>query len=204
MQQASYISVEIVFFIFPNNLWSRKPKDNMLPFHYSDVIMSPMGSQDTSLSIVYSTVYSGADQRKYQSSASLAFVRWIHRRPVNSPHKRPVTRKIFPFHDVIMLVYIIIYLSIKMIYQTKLLLIIWDLDIALYELIIEIIYESQRVKERPTMKAWNKFWNDTFSSELIKNIRPIIIQKKAGAKSSSDPECPTLRICCAHAKFLSN
>ena len=168
MQQASYISVEIMFFIFPNNLWSRKPKDNMLPFHYSDVIMSPMGSQVTSLSIVYSTVYSDADQRKYQSSASLAFVRWIHRRPVNSTHKRPVTRKIFPFHDVIMLVYIIIYLSIKMIYQKKLLLIIWDLDIALYELIIEIIHESQRVKERPTMKAWNKFWNDTFSSELIR------------------------------------
>ena len=36
-----------------------------------------------------------------QSSAS--FVRWIHRRPVNSPHKWPVTRKMFPFDDVIML-----------------------------------------------------------------------------------------------------
>ena len=47
-------------------------------------------------------VYSDADQRKYQSSASLAFVRGIHRRPVNSPHKGPVTRKTFLFDDVIM------------------------------------------------------------------------------------------------------
>ena len=58
----------------------------------------------TSLTIVYSTVYSGADQRIHQSSASLAFVRGIHRRPVNSPHKCPVTQKMFPFDDVIMLI----------------------------------------------------------------------------------------------------
>ena len=51
---------------------------------------------------VYSTVYSGADQSKHQSSASLAFVWGIHRGPVNSPHKWPVTRKMFPFDDVIM------------------------------------------------------------------------------------------------------
>ena len=59
--------------------------------------------QITSLTIVYSTVYSGADQRKHQSSASLAFVRGIHWGPVNSPHKWPVTRKLFPFDDVIMI-----------------------------------------------------------------------------------------------------
>ena len=69
---------------------------------YSDVIMGAIASQITSLTIVYSSVYSGADQRKHQSSASLAFVRGIHRRPVNSPHKGPVTRKMFPFDDVIM------------------------------------------------------------------------------------------------------
>ena len=46
--------------------------------------------------------YSGADHRKHQSSASLAFVRGIHRGPVNSPHKWPVTRKMIPFDDVIM------------------------------------------------------------------------------------------------------
>ena len=60
-----------------------------------------MVSQITSLTNVDSTVYSGADQRKHQSSASLAFVRGIHRRPMNSPHIRPVTRKMFPFDDVI-------------------------------------------------------------------------------------------------------
>ena len=69
--------------------------------HYPDVIMSTIKSQITSPTIVYSTVYSGADQRKHQSSAPLAFVRGIHRRPVNSPHKGPVTRKMFPFDDVI-------------------------------------------------------------------------------------------------------
>ena len=64
--------------------------------------MGAMASEITSLTIVYSTVYSGADQRKHQSSTSLAFERGIHRRPVNSPHKWPVTRKMFPFDDVIM------------------------------------------------------------------------------------------------------
>ena len=60
------------------------------------------GISITSLTIVYSTVYSGADQSRHQSSASLAFVWGIHRGPVNSPHKWPVTRKMFPFDDVIM------------------------------------------------------------------------------------------------------
>ena len=72
------------------------------PHHYDDVIMSLMASQITSLMIVYSTSYSGVVQRKHQSSALMAFVRGIHRGPVNSPHKGPVTRKMFPFHDVIM------------------------------------------------------------------------------------------------------
>ena len=64
--------------------------------------MGAIASQTTSRSIVYSTVNSDADQRKHQSSASLAFVWGIHRGPVNSPHKGPVTRKMFPFDDVIM------------------------------------------------------------------------------------------------------
>ena len=74
----------------------------VLPKHYSDVLMGSIASQITSLTTVYSSFYSGADQRKHQSSASLAFVRGIHRRPVNSPHNGPVTRKMFPFDDVIM------------------------------------------------------------------------------------------------------
>ena len=67
--------------------------------------MSAMASQITSLAIVYSTVYAGAYQRKHKSSASLAFVRGNHRSPVNSPHKGPVTRKMFPFDDVIMILF---------------------------------------------------------------------------------------------------
>ena len=70
--------------------------------HYRDVIMSAMASQITSLTIVCSTVYSVADQRKHRSSASLAFMRGIHRWPVNTPHKGPVTRKMVTFDDVIM------------------------------------------------------------------------------------------------------
>ena len=61
-----------------------------------------MVSQITSLTITSSTVYSGADQRKHQSSVSMAFVQGIHRRLVNSPHTWPVTRKMFPFDDFIM------------------------------------------------------------------------------------------------------
>ena len=61
-----------------------------------------MASQITGVSIARSTVYSGADQRKHQSSASLAFERGNHRWPVDSPPKGPVTRKMSPFKDAIM------------------------------------------------------------------------------------------------------
>ena len=71
--------------------------------HYDDVIMIKLASQITSLTVVYSIVYSGVNQRKHQSSASLAFVQEIHRGPVNFSHKWPVTRKMFPFDDVIMI-----------------------------------------------------------------------------------------------------
>ena len=74
----------------------------ILYVHYDDVIMGAIASLTTILTTVYSSVYSGADRRKHESSASLAYVRGIHRGPVNSPHKWPVTRKMFPFEDVIM------------------------------------------------------------------------------------------------------
>ena len=75
---------------------------SLLRTHYNEVIMGAMASQITRLTIVYfNRLFK--DQRKHQSSASLAFVRGIHRWPVNSPHKEPVTRKIFPFDDVIMI-----------------------------------------------------------------------------------------------------
>ena len=83
-------------------------------FHYSGVIMNVMASQITGVSILCLTVGSDTDQRKkwklcvtglcekHQSSVSLAFVLGIHWWQVNSPHKGPVTRKMFPFDDVIM------------------------------------------------------------------------------------------------------
>ena len=70
--------------------------------HHDDVIMTMLASQITSLTVVYSIVDSGVNQRKHQSSASLAFVQEIHRGPVNFPHKWPDTRKMFPFDDAIM------------------------------------------------------------------------------------------------------
>ena len=69
---------------------------------YCVIIMSAMAFQITNLTIVYSTVYSGADQRKHPNSMSLAFVWGIHLWPVNSAHKGPVTRKMLPFDDVSM------------------------------------------------------------------------------------------------------
>ena len=74
--------------------------------HYNGVIIIAMASQITSLTIVCSTVCSSGDQIKHQSSASLGFVRGIRRWPVNSPHKWPVTRKMSPFDDVIMILFI--------------------------------------------------------------------------------------------------
>ena len=87
-------------FLITGPLWVESTIDHW--FHYNGVIMSVMASQTTGVSIVYSAVVSSADQRKHQRSASLAFMRGFHRWPVNSPHKRPETRKMFPFDDVIM------------------------------------------------------------------------------------------------------
>ena len=85
----------------PNHRSNTMIKDAVIHSHYCDVIMGVKASQITSLAVVCSTVYTDADQRKHQSSALLAFVRRIHRGPVNSPHKWPVTRKMLPFDDVI-------------------------------------------------------------------------------------------------------
>ena len=102
------------------NKWINETEYNAVCWHYIDIIMGAVASQITSVSILCSTVVSGADQRNHQSSASLAFVRGIHRWPVNSPHKRSVTRKMFPFYDVIMNSHIIhiidIYLMISCLY----------------------------------------------------------------------------------------
>ena len=95
-----YIELHTTFHVVSVSGTGRSYKSLIL--HYCDVIMGAVASQITSLTIIYSTIYSVADQRKHESSASLAFVRGIHRSPVNSPHKWPVTWKMFPFDDVIM------------------------------------------------------------------------------------------------------
>ena len=98
-----YVRVCLCFIFYLNCVYlSNSPIYNPNSTHYNDVTMGAIASQITSLTIVYSIVYSDADQRKHQSSASLAFVRGIHRGPVNSPHKWPVTRIMFPFDNVIM------------------------------------------------------------------------------------------------------
>ena len=70
--------------------------------NYSDVIMDTVASQIPSLTIVYSFVYSDADQKNIKAPRHWPLCGEIHRGPVNSPHKWPVTWKMFPFHDVIM------------------------------------------------------------------------------------------------------
>ena len=104
----SFYSLEINGFVYQISVsilivaWCfMKFCDMVIPQHYSDVIISVMASQITSVSFVCPSICSGADQRKHQSSASLTFVRGIHRWPVDSPHIGPVTQKMFPFDDVL-------------------------------------------------------------------------------------------------------
>ena len=65
--------------------------------------MSAMASEITSLTIVYSTTYSRRRSKKTSKLRVTGLVRRIHWWLVNSPHKGPVTRKMFPIDDVIML-----------------------------------------------------------------------------------------------------
>ena len=106
--------------------------------------MSAMASQITSLTIVDSTVYSCAFQRKHQSSVSLVFVRGIHRWPVNSPHKGPGTRKMFPFDDIFMLWDVIAYPCLRHLIITRILNHYWNHDDEkqVTGLIVGIVYGS--------------------------------------------------------------
>ena len=103
VEQARYIFFIITLVRFPSmqrHMTMVSANEEVIT-HSNDAIMGAVASQITSLTLVFSTFYSDADQRKHQSSASVAFVREIHRGPVNSPHKWPVTRKMFPLDDVI-------------------------------------------------------------------------------------------------------
>ena len=88
----------IVYMKLTLRIGSRMVDSMLTP--YNDVIMAAMASQIISLTIVCSIVYSGAYQRKHQSSAPLTFVWGIHRWQVNSPHKWPATRKMLPYDEV--------------------------------------------------------------------------------------------------------
>ena len=68
--------------------------------HYSDVMMNPMASLTTGVSIASSAVCSGTNKKNIKVLRYWPL--WIHRWPVNSPYKWPVMRKMFPFDDVIM------------------------------------------------------------------------------------------------------
>ena len=114
-------------------------------FHYNDVILSTMASQITSLTIVYSTVCTGADERKHQSSTSLAFVRGIHRWPVNSPLKGPVTRKMFPIDDVIMT---------RIVCQITASLIVSRLIINLAFITLSTFYRNYSKKKKPFVERY--------------------------------------------------
>ena len=79
----------------------RTVKSNL--YNNCDAIIRAMESQITVISIVCSIACSGRDQRKHQSSALLTFVKGIYRWPVDSPHTGPVTRKIFPINDAVII-----------------------------------------------------------------------------------------------------
>ena len=111
--------------------------------------MDVIASQITRFTIVYSLVYSDADQSKHQSSASLAIVREIHQGPVNSPHKWPVTRKMFPFDDVIMKATPVVYRHLRpqaMLYRANLMKRYQDLFSVSPDYILDIgIYHAIRL-----------------------------------------------------------
>ena len=100
-----YMSCELVsLFVQPEgNQWAdiRFSEIDCRAIHYNDVTMGTIASQITSLTIVCSNVYSDEDKKSH-SSSSLAFVLGIHRWPVKSPHKGPVTQSMFSFDDVSM------------------------------------------------------------------------------------------------------
>ena len=101
LTQSHYITNSFTLVPLSSDLWIFGRSAAFNHKHYGDVIMGEIAHQIVNITIVYSTVYSDADQRKHQSSVSLAFVWGTHRGPVNSPHKWPVTLKMFPFDDVI-------------------------------------------------------------------------------------------------------
>ena len=88
------ININDKSYLIQSNSIQSKAVSSAVCKHYNDIIVSASASQITIFTIVYSTIYSGVDQRKHQSSASLVFVRGIHRWPVNSLHKGPIMENV--------------------------------------------------------------------------------------------------------------
>ena len=128
--------------------------------------MGAIASQITSITIVYSAVYSDADHRKHQSSASLAFVRRIHRWPVNSPNQWPVTQKMFPFDDVIM--------KLAMFRRPKYIT-LWGSDIVLQLYIISTMVDIFCFSCRKFSHGWlqEKFVSLTWKIKINGRIRTV-------------------------------
>ena len=139
--------------------------------------MDTMVSQITSLTIVYSIVYSGTDQRKHWSSASLDFVRGIHRWPVNSPHKWPVTQKMFPFDYVIMIIILFTYSQFFSHYQLQLQEIYWDtvslvVNIYIHIYIIHCVSVIEACK--PQLLALSVIYRCSYMYCVYNDLYPLI------------------------------
>ena len=154
---------------------------HIFEINYNDVIMGAMVSQITSLTLVHSIVYSGAEQRKHQNPASLAFVRGINRWPVNSPHKGPVTRKIFPFEDVIMNIF-----EITDSETTRLCMCLynryhWNLSVIMMPTL-----SSLAAPEDPVPPVTTKLtsWQISRFSDIIKRIRKWLLRMSRNTTSS--------------------
>ena len=110
--------------------WANTYTVGFMLVRWSDLIMGAVVYQIISLTIFHSTVYTGASQSKHQNSVSLAFVLRIHLWLMNSPHKWLVTRKMFPFDDVIITISLtqlsfhfrVLYLTIKDALQSTMIL----------------------------------------------------------------------------------
>ena len=95
---------ELVRFMGSSLLWRHNGRDGILNHQLHDCLFNRLFRRRS---------------KKHQSTASLAFVRGSHRGPVNSPHKWPVTRKMFPFDNVIMFASRIIILPNRRIIQLR-------------------------------------------------------------------------------------
>ena len=142
--------------------------------------MSSTASQITSHRIVCSSVYSGADQMKHQRAASLAFVRGIHRWPVNSPHKGPVTRKMFPFDDVTMAcsgwhLPPLVWGGIKSTcYPKKASQLCWNIYMSIGSVVVEITIRKQYISISHAIVLWWPVSISTTQSPLKRLNRPIV------------------------------